>query len=81
MSVRFRVLVYFVNAWFGMLDNGGFFDIEGIVPKVLVSIGSKMVKNTPQLAKIMVCLEYRSVSEISFFSTAIISSIRVFSVP
>ena len=81
MSVRFRVLVYFFNAWFGMLDNGGFFDIEGIVPKVLVSIGSKMVKNGSLLAKIKVCLEYLPVSEISFFSTAIISSIRLFSIP
>ena len=40
-----------------MSDNGGFFDIEAILPSVFVLLVGKMVKNGSKLAKIMVYLE------------------------
>ena len=51
------VLVYFVINWLGMSENGGFFDIEAILPHVFVLLVGKMVKNGSKLAKIMVYLE------------------------
>ena len=39
-SVLFFVLLYFVIAWLGMLDNGGFFNIEMIVSSVLLPFQS-----------------------------------------
>ena len=51
MSVYFCVLVYFLINWLGMLDNGVFFDIEAIVPQILVILASKMAGKWANLAK------------------------------
>ena len=51
------VLVYFVINWLGMTGNGGYFDIDAILPHVFILLVSKMVKNGSKLAKIMVYLE------------------------
>ena len=50
-SVLLRILVYFVTSWLGMLDNGEFFDIEAIVPHILVILPSKMAENGSKLTK------------------------------
>jgi hypothetical protein len=57
MSVLFPVLVYFVINWLGMSDNAGLFDIEAILPHVLVLLVGKMAKNGSKLAKIKVYFE------------------------
>ena len=57
MSVLFPVLVYFDINWLGMLDNGGFFDIQKIVPQLLTFLAGKMAKNGSKLAKKNVYLE------------------------
>ena len=51
MSVLFPVLVYFDINWLGMLDNGGFFDIQKIVPQLLTFLAGKMAKNGSKLAQ------------------------------
>ena len=38
------VLVYFVINWLVMSENGGFFDIEAILPHVFALLVGKMVK-------------------------------------
>ena len=40
-----------------MSGNGGYFDIDAILPHVFILLVSKMVKNGSKLAKIMVYLE------------------------
>ena len=45
------VLVYFVINWLGMTDNGGSFDIEAILPHVLVLLVGKMLRNGSKLNK------------------------------
>ena len=57
MSVYFCILVYFLINWLGMLDNAVFFDLEAIVPQILVILASKMARKWAKLAKIEVCLE------------------------
>ena len=42
------VLVYFVMNWLGVSDNGGFFDIEAILPHVYVLLVGKMGQNWPK---------------------------------
>ena len=79
MSVLFNVLVYFVINWLGMSDNAVIFDIEAIVPQMLVLLVSKTGKNGSKLAKINVYLEnpQNADPEKCFFFTAFISSVRV----
>ena len=79
MYVLFPVLVYFVINWLGMSDNAGFFDIEAILPHVLVLLVGKMAKSGSKLAKIKVILEnpQNADPEKCVFFTAFIPSVRV----
>ena len=79
MSVLFSVLIYFVINWLGMLDNAVFFDIEAIVPQILVLLVSKMAKKGSKLAKINVYLgnPKKADPEKCFFFAAFMSSVRV----